>query len=895
MIYHKLIKYKYCLIFLLLGNILSAQSTVSGTVTDSISNPIASANVFLKQKDSQSIIAFAYTDQKGKYVLQSDAIGELTLSFSGLGYAKQDVEITLESNTTIKKDVVLFATSYELDEVIIASERAITEKKDTIVFNASSFKQGEETVIEDLLKKLPGVDVSETGIIKVDGKEVEKVMVEGDDFFKKGYKLLTKNLNVDAVDKVEVLRRYSNNKLLKGIEESEKVALNLKLDEDFKREWFGSVSPGYGVVSEDRYDIDATISSFGKKNKYFLLGSLNNTGEDVTDDVRGLIESQNYNDEPGMLGENQRAYSLITLGAQVPGLKKMRTNFNNAELVSLNSIFKLSSKINVKVLGLFNSDNTQFFSEGFDTFFINASSFTNTENYALGKTTNVGFGRVELNYDISETKMLEYEGKYNTSSIKTGSQLVFNDLENNEELDDTNGLHDHMIKYSDRFKDNKILLLTARYINEKKPQEYTTNQFLFEELFSNVQEVNRIQQFSENEFKYTGIKAHVLDRKKNKDLLDFSMGYEFREDELFSDFFLKENENTILNPQEYKNTIQYQTHDLYLSSGYRKKLNNTSIGLNIEGHQLFNNLDETNQKLEESPFLVNSKLSFDWEINKANRVFAYAENTNSNANISDLYSNYISTGYRNFSRGTGEFNQLSSTRIFAGYNLGNFGDRFIANIGLSYIKDNDFLSTNSIITQNVIQTTKLIIPDREFYRVNSSLDRYVRFIRNNIKIKFSYSQTEFKNIVNSTSLRSVENQNYKYGFEIRSGFRGVFNYHFGTTWDITEIETISATNTATQNTSFLDLSFVLNSRFNLQLQSERYYFNNLQSNDDTYYFVDFEINYKPKNKALSLSLVGNNLLNTENFRNYLVNDTNISSTEYRLLPRYVLLKASYRF
>ncbi|WP_024770254.1 carboxypeptidase-like regulatory domain-containing protein [Aquimarina macrocephali] len=895
MIKTKISQYYSCLIFLLLGNFLSAQSIVSGTVTDSILNPIASANVFLKQKDTQAIIAFAYTDQEGKYILESDATGELTLSFSGLGYATKDVAIILEDNTTVQKDMMLYATSYELDEVVIQSERAITEKKDTIVFNASSFKQGEETVVEDLLKKLPGVDVSETGTIKVDGKEVEKVMIEGDDFFKKGYKLLTKNLDVNAVDKVEVLRRYSNNKLLKGIEESEKVALNLKLDEDFKRAWFGTISPGYGVVSENRYDVDATISSFGKKNKYFLLGSLNNIGEDVTDDVRGLIDAQNYTEEPGSIGEDQRAYGLISLNTNVPGLKKSRTNFNNAELVSLNSIFKLSSKIDLKVLGLFNADDNRFFKDGFDTFFSNTTEFTNTEKYTLGKATHVGFGRVELNYDISNTKMLEYEGKYNRSRIETDSQLLFNEIENSENLEDENMLHDHMIKYSNRFKNNKVLLLTGRYINEKKPQKYRTDQFLFEELFSSVQEVDNVEQFSRNELNYTGIKAHILDRKKNKDLLDFSAGYEFREDQLFSEFFLKENESIVFDPQEYKNNTQYRTHDLYLSTGYRKKLNDISVALHIEGHQLFNSLDEINKKLKESPFLMNSKLDFSWEINKANRVFAFAENRNSNARISDVYTNHVLTGYRSFSRGTGEFNQLNSTRVFAGYNLGNFGDRFIANIALSYIKDNDFLSTNAVITQNFIQTTKLIIPDREFYSVNAGLDRYVRFIRNNIKIKFGYSQAEFKNIVNSTSLRSITNQNYKYGFEIRSGFRGIFNYHLGTTWDTTEIGTTIATNTATQNTSFLDLSFVLSSRLNLQLQSERYYFNNLENDDDTYYFLDFEINYTPKNKNLNFSLIGNNVLDTKVFRNYSISDTNISSTEYKLLPRYVLLKASYKF
>ncbi|TPN87911.1 carboxypeptidase-like regulatory domain-containing protein [Aquimarina algicola] len=879
---------------MMLGNYLSAQSVLSGKVTDSVAKPIPSVNVFLKQKENQAIIAFAYSNQKGDYVLTTDAQGELILSFSGLGYATKDIEITLKENTTIQKDITLSSVSYELGEVVIQSEKAITEKKDTIVFNASSFKQGEETVVQDLLKKLPGVDVSETGTIKVDGKEVEKVMVEGDDFFKKGYKLLTKNLDVDAVDKVEVLRRYSNNKLLKGIEESEKVALNLKLDENFKRDWFGRISPGYGVGSENRYDVEGNVSSFGKKNKYFLLGSLNNIGEDVTDDVKGLIEAQNYTEEPGMVGENQRAFSFITLNSEVPDLKKSRTNFNNAELVSLNSIFKVSKKVNVKVLGLFNSDDNKFFREGFETFLLSNTTFTNTEEYTLGKLTNVGFGRVELSYDISDTKLLEYEGKYTKSSIHTNSQLLFNDLENKEDLEDKNEGNDHMIKYSNRFKKNKIMLLTARYINEKKPQAYETNQFLFEELFPTIQDVSNIQQQTENKFTYAGFKAHILDRKKNKDILDFSIGYEFREDKLFSDFFLKDDENILSSPSAFKNTSVYKTHNLFAQGGYRKKIEKIDIALHLEAQQIFNELDEIEQKQEESPFLVNSKVNVNWEIDKANRIFAFAENTNSNANISDIYGNYLLSGYRNFTRGTGQFNQLNSSRVFAGYNLGNFGDRFIANISLSYTKDNDFLSTNSIINQDFIQETQLIIPNREFYNANAKLDRYIRWIRNNFKVKFSYALGEFKNIVNSTTLRAIETKNYTYGFEVRSGFRGFFNYHFGTSWDITEIET-SISNTAMNNTSFLDLSFVFNSQLNLQLQSERYFFDNLENSDNTYYFFDFEVNYKPTKRDISFSLIGHNLLDTEVFRNYTVTDTNISSTEYRLLPRYVMLKASYRF
>lgn len=884
--------YSY-LTFLLSVNFLYSQYTISGVVKDSLGNPIGASNVYLKQKE-KAIIAYTYANEKGVYKLQTDRTGEFTISFSALGYAKKDYSLLLSENTEIHQDAILYNLPYELGEVIINSERAITEKKDTIIFDISSFKQGEESVVEDILRKLPGVEVSETGTIKVDGREVEKIMIEGDDFFKKGYKLMTKNLDVEAVSKVEVLRRYSNNKLLKGIEESDKVALNLKLNDDFKRKWFGTIAPGYGLVSENTYDVEANISSFGKKNKYFLLGSLNNVGEDVTDDVHGLINAQDNYEEPGSVGKNQRAFSLVSFYATVPGLKKSRANFNNAELVSLNSIFKVSPKINLKVLGLFNSDNNKFFRDGIDTFFVNNAMFANNENYFLNKSTDVGFGRLELTYDISEIELLEYEGKYNISSFYSNSELVFNNTKNREVLAEKNHLHDHLVKYSYRFRDNKILVLSGRYINENKPQKYSNYRFLFQELFPTINSVNTIDQTNKNKFDYLGVKSYLLDRRKNDDLLDFNISYEYRNDILVSDFWLKENHNILLVPDAYQNNEKYKTHDISAGSGFRKKLNKTDIAFSFNAHQLFNQLDEINKEKKDAPFFINSKFNFKWEIDKSNKVFAFAENTNSNTRLSDVYGKYVLTSARSFTKGTNEFNQLNSTRIFAGYNLGRFGDRFIANISLSYAKDNDFLSTNSIITQNYIQSTKIIIPNRQYYGINTNIERYFRFIRNNLKLKFNYMYSEFKNIVNSSELRLVKTKDYTYGFELRSGFRGFFNYHLGSIWKETQIE-VDTKNIAIQNTSFLDLSFVFSSKFNIQIQTERYTFNKLKSRTNDYYFLDFELNYKPKNKNLNFSVLGNNLINTKVFRNYSISDTNISTTEFRLLPRYILLKVSLKF
>ena len=227
------------------------------------------------------------------------------------------------------------------------------------------------------------------------------------------------------------------------------------------------------------------------------------------------------------------------------------------------------------------------------------------------------------------------------------------------------------------------------------------------------------------------------------------------------------------------------------------------------------------------------------------------------------------------------------------YQLGNWSDRFFANTFILYSKNYDFFSTNTSIEQNFTLAKKILIKDREFISVNSKLDYYFKFILSNFKIDLGYTKSEFKNIVNNSNLRLVTSNNYNFGLELRSGFKGVFNYHIGTKWTTSEIET-TINNSFTYNVRFLDLSFIFNKNIDFQLQSERYYFGDLQT-DNTYYFLDFDARYKLIENKLTLGLTGKNLFNTERFRNFSISDIGTSTTEYRLLPRFVLLKLEYRF
>lgn len=886
-------KIKKIVIFLTLlsiNNICSAQTIIEGYVTDKGTEKSVRASVVLKDLNGK-ILTYTNTKNEGYFELKTDTTGFFNLNVSSLSYESQSKKIEIGTTLKIKENFNLASKITELKEVVVQTSRPITVKKDTIVFDAKSFLQGNEQVVEDLLKKIPGLNISADGTIKVGNQEVEKVMIDGDDFFEKGYNIVTKNMPVNPIDKVEVYQNYSNNKHLKGIENSEKVALNLILKEDAKRIWFGNAFGGYGLASENRYEFRANLMNFGKKSKHYFLTNLNNIGVDATGDINHLIRPFRY-DELASIGDNQSANTVLSLNYELPNLKKRRVNLNNAEMLSLNSIFTLSDKIKLKTLGFLNTDEIDFFRNGFQQFSIGNTTFTNTEDFVGRKIQLTGFGKADLTYDISKTKTVEYTGKFNKSNEKNRGDLLFNNDLLNQRLNANNQLFDQKVVFTNKFKGKKVFLLSGRYINEKTPQSYSVNQFIFSDLF--LQNANNTKQFSENKMQFAGIETHLLDKKKNGDLLEIKIGNQLRIDDLYTSFELLKNENRLTFPNGYQNNLTYTANDLYLSAKYRFKVKNIKLLSQSDFHQLFNQLKNLDVKINQNPFFIIPKIGVDWKINEKNKIVtSYTYNT-TNAGVLDVYSGFVQTGFRSFSKGLEEFNQLNASSAILNYTYGNWGDKFFANTFILYSKNNNFFSTNSVIAQNFSQSEKIIIKDREYLSISSNLDYYFKPIKSNLKINLGVTKTNFKNIVNNSNLREVKNINSDYGFELRSGFRGFFNYNIGSKWNYNQVET-TIKNSFTDNMSFLDASFMFSDTFNVHVQAERYFFGNLEKENSKYYFLDVEARYVVKENKLTFFLSGNNLLNTETFRNYTISDISIAKTEYRLQPRYLMLKMEYRF
>ena len=875
---------------LFIQNFCFSQTKVFGTVK-SDSSILNSVNIILKDSHSKSIIAYTYSDKNGNYELKTNKLGKFNLVFTSLGYESQTISIVItKERKEIKTDVVLKDKTMDLDEVIIKADLPMTIKEDTISFKTKYYKRGNEQTVEDLLKTIPGININVDGTIKIGNQEIEKLMVDGDDLFEKGYKILSKNMPAYPIEEVELLKNYSNNRLLKGVEESNKVALNLKLDEKSKRIWFGNIETS--LANDSFYQLKGNLMNFGKKNKYYFLTNLNSIGYNATGDIENLIRPFRIN-EPASIGDNQSVNSLLNLSPNSLNFKESRTNFNNAELMTLNAIFNPTGKLKIKTLGFFNWDETDFFRNSTEVVGVNGTNFTNTEDYQIQNNKRIAFGKLDVIYNISKIKMLEATTKYNNGDFNDTSNLVFNGNSTIENLQHQNTLFDQKISYTNKYKDKKVFLLTGRFIDEKTPQNYSINQFFYQDLFSANTNANNISQQSSNQMQFVGVNAHLLDRKDNGHLLELQLGNEFRKDRLESTFSLLENNSVLEQPNGYQNETNYQVNDLYLKSKYRLKIKDFGIVGKLDFHQLFNRLENNNTSSNQNPFFINPSLGFDWKINDKNKITSsYSYNT-INAKVLDVFSDFVLTGFRSFSKGTGNFNQLNASSVVFNYQLGNWSDRFFANIFILYNNNHDFFSNNTILNQNLIQTEKILIKNSESINLNLNLDYYFKFISSNLKVDLGYTKSDFKNIVNNSNLRLVTSNNYNYGLELRSGFKGIFNYHIGTKWLTTEIET-TINNSFTDNVSFLDLSFIFNKNLNFQLQSERYYFGNLQT-DNTYYFLDFDARYKLVENKLTLGLTGKNLFNTEKFRNFSISDIGTSTTEYRLLPRFVLLKLEYRF
>ncbi|WP_272151548.1 outer membrane beta-barrel protein [Tenacibaculum aiptasiae] len=264
----------------LIGNI-SAQSyqfKITGKINSfKEKKPIEAATIHLERVKDSSVISYTISNEKGNFSLEGKSFHkDLKLFISFVGMDNYTKLISLDKKTDFNLGLInIKESSNLLNEVIVKSRAPITIKKDTVEFNVKSFKTKKDANVEDLLKKLPGVEVDEEGKITVNGKEVNKILVNGKPFFGNDPSITTKNLTKEIIEKVQITDTKSKSEAFSGEKgDSESKTINLTIKKENNKGWFGRVSAGGGT--DKRYEAATMVNRFNNNQRFSVLASSNN-------------------------------------------------------------------------------------------------------------------------------------------------------------------------------------------------------------------------------------------------------------------------------------------------------------------------------------------------------------------------------------------------------------------------------------------------------------------------------------------------------------------------------------------------------------------------------------------------------------------------------------------
>jgi hypothetical protein len=253
---------------------------VKGVVLEeSTGVPVEQATIRLLNVTDSTLINGVVTSRNGSFSIKDITAGTYVLGVSFVGFEPyyQPLQVTGRTNPVDVGEIELSDASVQLGEAVVIGKAAeVVVRNDTIEYNADSYKVTEGSVLEDLLKKMPGVEVSSEGSITVNGKSVKKIMVDGKEFFSDDPNVASKNLPADMIDKLQVVDRKSDMTRMTGFDDGEEeTIINLTIKPGMKQGWFGNAFAGYG--SQDRYEGNTMVNRFIDNDQITLMGGLNNT------------------------------------------------------------------------------------------------------------------------------------------------------------------------------------------------------------------------------------------------------------------------------------------------------------------------------------------------------------------------------------------------------------------------------------------------------------------------------------------------------------------------------------------------------------------------------------------------------------------------------------------
>jgi Outer membrane protein beta-barrel family/CarboxypepD_reg-like domain len=413
---------------------------IKGIVADTSGETLPLATVMLLNPKDSALINFTRGDDKGAFEFKNVKNQAYLLKISYVSYLP--LQKNIEPSATPVLDlgsVIVKPITKELLEVVIKTARApLSIRGDTIEYNAASFKVPPGSTVEDLLRRLPGIEVDADGNIKAQGRDVKKLYVDGKTFFGDDPKAATKNLGAETISKVQVFNEKSEQSKLTGVDDGKKEkAMNLELKEEYKKGKFGKVTAGLGT--EDRWALRGNFNKFNAKEQFSVIGFANNINQTgVNWEDYGEFKGQNSfnNNDNGDFGFGGGGNYWYFNSENTPffnnfdgrGFTKnhgagTNYNFDNKKLKFSSSYF-------------YNQTNLALDQFGLRQTFLDGSTFSNTDtlnqnNFRSNHSLNT---RLEREFDSTKTLIIKADGRFSQTDVRNTQSQLFQKASGNNFL-----------------------------------------------------------------------------------------------------------------------------------------------------------------------------------------------------------------------------------------------------------------------------------------------------------------------------------------------------------------------------------------------------------------------------------------------------------------------------
>lgn len=882
---------RYLFLVLLLGFVkISAQSEVSGTVVLEDHPGEFKASVLLKNEKG-AIETYSFTNKAGGFKISTSNIGQFKLEIKVFNYNPKSIDITLNStNQKIELGLVEVdkLKEAEIKEVVITRTTPIKTKKDTIEFNVQSFESGSELNLEELLKKLPGITVENDGKIKYGNTEIQRVMIENDDLFERGYQTLTQNMPTSPISKVQVLKNYSKNKLLKGIEDSQDVALNLTLKEGAKSKWFGNAILASTSFEEKMHQVKFNAMNFSKKRKIYALFNYNNLGLDEMKGVEYLIEPSSEK-EVENVGELS-TLSILNLHSKNAQFEDKRSNFNDDKLASLNYIYNFDRDWKLKVVTVFNQTENKNYLEGSYKFDDGKVQFTNSESKSWKQNRQNVVGKLELLKESKNSSLLIYN-KISQLNEDNHNEFLFNHLSNFQKGENRLFANENRVVYTKKIDSSQAFVAVAKYNLQRRPYQFIDENDVFTQITGNSKVVKSRQDIHSS-MHFGGLKFSYLKSWSEDQSFEWQLGDEWKREDLSSgiSLFDRENERIAFEDARFKNSTELTRNKLFAQFKYANQFRKWRYGVTLLNQYISSQHNFENK--QQQGFYLSPILKLAYSDQKLGNFTLSSSRSFASTNILESFTHAIYQGNRSFQESQIGLKQLPELNLTFLYNVGDILSEYLT-FSAMYFKNEDYIAAHRIVNPHYTFNQSILVKDNSNLFLNLNLHKYLRFLNSRLSLHHSYGASAYASKVNDSDLINTKFSNFKTGFELKSGASQKISYELGYEWIFNSIDSDVKKGKYTDQKGFVNLYYSVGQ--NLQLESFYEFFNYGHTQNSSTQFLDFRAAYHLKKWKLNLFLRGNNLLNTDEIQRYSL--TNISESLYtqKLLPRHIVLGLNKTF